>query len=110
VPALLATNAQSGFLIQNQFDPSLTGQLGLVQGSLDSATAFSADLPFIGPNFRVPCRYAAIAGNAQRTIVANYLQNAGATAVEEDTSGDGTVPLWSAAPPRNPCPLCGSYA
>jgi phospholipase A1 len=102
IPALLALNAQNGFSIENQFDPKLGGQLSLVQGSLDAASALGVDLPFIGPGFQVPCRYVAIAGNAQKTIVANYLQAAGATVVEEDTSGDGTVPLWSAAPPGIP--------
>jgi pimeloyl-ACP methyl ester carboxylesterase len=102
IPVLLAANAQSGFLIQDPFDPVFAQQLGLVQGSLDAASEFAADLPFIGPGFQPPCRYVAIAGNAQKTIVANYHNANGASAVEEETSGDGTVPLWSAAPPGIP--------
>ena len=102
IPALLAANTQSGFVIRNPFDAALAGQLGLVQGSLDAATALAADLPFIVPGFQPPCRYVAIAGNAQKTTVANYQQGTGASAVEEETAGDGTVPLWSAAPPGIP--------
>jgi phospholipase A1 len=102
IPALLAADPQSGFLIQDPFDAAFARQLDLVQGSLDAASAFAADLPFIGPGFQPPCRYVAIAGNAQKTIVANYQRGAAANAVEEPTSGDGTVPLWSAAPPGIP--------
>jgi hypothetical protein len=65
------------------------------------ATSFydiSADLGDTSP----PCRYVAIAGNAQKTVVANYHDGAETIAREEQTAGDGTVPLWSAAPPGIP--------
>jgi phospholipase A1 len=45
IPALLAVDPQSGFLIQDSFDTAFARQLDLVQGSLDAASAFAADLP-----------------------------------------------------------------
>jgi hypothetical protein len=56
------------------------------------ATSFydiSADLGDTSP----PCRYVAIAGNAQKTVVANYHDGAETIAREEQTAGDGTVSL-----------------
>jgi pimeloyl-ACP methyl ester carboxylesterase len=103
VPTLLEANAGAGFIVQDPFDAALVGRLGLVAGSLAAATGLYADLPFMGPGFQPPCRYVAIAGNAQKTVTANYLDDAtGAKPVEEPTAGDGTVPLWSAAAPGIP--------
>ncbi len=102
VPVLLAQNAQTGFSVLDAFDPSVAARLGLVSGSLTAAQALATELPFIGPGFRSPCPYVAIVGNAQNTVVANYHIGEGPSAKEEEKSGDGTVPLWSAAPPGIP--------
>lgn len=102
VPALLAQSAQTGFIIVDAFDPTVAAQFGLVSGSLTAAQELAAELAFMGPGFRSPCPYVAIVGNAQNTIVANYRVGQIASAREEENSGDGTVPLWSAAPPGIP--------
>lgn len=102
MPSLLARNPKIGFSILDPFGKDIQQQLGLVAGSLAAAKAFAADLPFIGPDFHPPCPYLAIAGNAQKTVVANYNLADGLTPVDEENSGDGTVPLWSAAPPGIP--------
>lgn len=102
VPALLAQNAATGFSILNAFSPPVSTQFELVNASLEAARQLSTDLPFMGPDFSPPCAYLAIAGNAQKTVVANYQINETATPIDEDNSGDGTVPLWSAAPPGVP--------
>lgn len=102
IPSLLARSPKIGFSILDAFGQDIQRQLGLVAGSLAAAKAFAADLPFIGPDFHPPCPYLAIAGNAQKTVVANYNLPDGVTPVDEENSGDGTVPLWSAAPPGLP--------
>jgi phospholipase A1 len=102
VPALLKANNETGFVIQDPFAPAVAGQLSLVAGSLAAANALGAELPLMGPGFRPPCPYVAIAGNVQKTITANYLDGQQANPVLEETAGDGTVPLWSAAPPGIP--------
>jgi pimeloyl-ACP methyl ester carboxylesterase len=102
VPALLARSPRIGFSVLDVFGEDIQRQFGLVAGSLVAAKAFAVDLPFMGPQFHPPCPYLAIAGNAQKTVVANYNLPEGVTPVDEDNSGDGTVPLWSAAPPGIP--------
>jgi pimeloyl-ACP methyl ester carboxylesterase len=102
IPALLRTDNATGFRVLDSFSPAVSEQLSLVAGSLAAADALGAGLPFMGPGFRPPCPYVAIAGNAQKTITANYLVGEGANPVLEETAGDGTVPLWSAAPPGIP--------
>jgi pimeloyl-ACP methyl ester carboxylesterase len=103
VPALLAQSAQTGFSVVDAFDdPAVAAQFGLVSGSLKAAQELAAELPFMAPSFRPPCRYVAVVGNEQSTIVANYRVGRSASAQEEEASGDGTVPLWSAAPPGIP--------
>ena len=102
VPALLAESAQTGFSIVDAFDPTVAAQFGLVSASLTAAQELATELPFMGPGFRSPCPYVAIVGNAQNTVVANYRVGQSASAKEEEKSGDGTVPLWSAAPPGIP--------
>ncbi|BCK75219.1 hypothetical protein AA0242T_0185 [Acetobacter aceti NRIC 0242] len=102
VPVLLAPDPDTGFNILNLFDKAVYEKLKLVPGAVAAAEAFAGALPFIGPGFRSPCPYLAIAGNAQKTVVANYDLPKGITAVDEENSGDGTVPLWSAAPPGLP--------
>jgi phospholipase A1 len=103
VPTLLEASVDSGFVVDDLFDPALVAQMGLVAGSLAANATLGTDLPWIGPHFEPPCRYIAIAGNAQKTVTANYLnRQTGARPVEEATAGDGTVPLWSAAPPGIP--------
>jgi pimeloyl-ACP methyl ester carboxylesterase len=102
VPALLARSPKIGFRILDMFGEDIQRQFGLVADSLAAAKAFAADLPFIGPDFHPPCPYLAIAGNAQKTVVANYSLSEGVTPIDEENSGDGTVPLWSAAPPGLP--------
>lgn len=102
MPTFLARNPKVGFSILDAFGENVRQQLGFVAGSLAAAKAFAADLSFIGPDFRSPCPYLAIAGNAQKTVVANYNLADGLTPIDEENSGDGTVPLWSAAPPGIP--------
>ena len=102
VPALLAPDSRIGFVPLDAYGAAITAQFGLSSGSLTKAAGLSAKLPFMGPGFRPPCPYLAIAGNAQKTILANYLIDGSATPVDEGNSGDGTVPLWSAAPPGIP--------
>lgn len=99
VPALLRQSAETGFVVA---DLAAAPDLGLVADSLQAARDLAAGLPMIGPGFQPPCRYIAIAGNAQKTITNNYLQPGTALPVTEPTAGDGTVPLWSAAPPGIP--------
>jgi hypothetical protein len=101
VPAMLRESAETGFVIA---DLAAAPDLGLVADSLTAARALAAGLPMIGPGFKPPsgCRYVAIAGNAQKTVTSNYLRPKTALAVTEPTAGDGTVPLWSAAPPGIP--------
>ncbi len=102
IPALLAPSPAIGFKVLDAFDTTVATQLGLSGDSLVAAQALSADLPFMGPGFEPPCPYIAIAGNAQKTIVSNYRIGQSVTPVEQPESGDGTVPLWSAAPPGVP--------
>ena len=103
VPALLEASAATGFEQRDPYQADVAQHLGLVAGSLAAAHALGASLDPIGPGFKPPCRYVAIAGNAQKTVTANYLDlKAGAQPVEEATAGDGTVPLWSSAPPGIP--------
>ena len=102
IPALLARSPTIGFRVLDPFGADFAGQFGLTAGSLAAAESFAAELPFIGPSFRAPCPYIAIAGNAQKTVVGNYNLPDGMTPVDEENSGDGTVPLWSAAPPGLP--------
>lgn len=101
-PTLLTRDPAIGFSILDPFGPAIRAQFGLVDGSVKAAQELAADLPYMGPGFRPPCPYLAIAGNAQKTVVANYNLAEGVTPVDEDNSGDGTVPLWSAAPPGLP--------
>ncbi len=102
VPALLAKSAQTGFTIVDPFDQTVAAQLGLVSGSLTAAQELANQLPFMGPGFSPPCQYVAIVGNEQNTTVANYRDGQSVIPQEEKQSGDGTVPLWSAAPPGVP--------
>jgi pimeloyl-ACP methyl ester carboxylesterase len=103
VPALLAASSATGFEVEDLFGVA-AARYGLVAGSIQAARGLGAELQYMGPGFRPPCRYVAIAGNAQKTVTANYLdpQVDKARPVEEPTAGDGTVPLWSAAPPGIP--------
>ena len=102
VPALLARDMRIGFKPLDAFGGPVMGQLHLSAGSLQAAEELAFALPFMGPGFRPPCSYLAIAGSGQKTIMANYLIDGGATPVDDGDSGDGTVPLWSAAPPGIP--------
>lgn len=103
VPALLSTSTSTGYAIEDLFGAATVARFGMVAGSVQAALGLGADLPFMGPGFQAPCRYVAIAGNAQRTVTTNYVDGpSSARAVEEPTAGDGTVPLWSAAPPGIP--------
>lgn len=104
IPALLRPSVQRGFVVQDLFDVRASNPLGIEAESLVPAKALADELPVMVPGFQTPCQYVAIAGNAQKTITANYLWgSADLTAkVEEATAGDGTVPLWSAAPPGIP--------
>jgi len=103
VPTLLEVSIDAGFVVDNLFDPALGARIGLVADSVAAGAALATSLPLMGPDFRPPCRYIAIAGNAQKTVTANYVDpQTGARPVEEATAGDGTVPLWSAAPPGIP--------
>lgn len=102
IPSLLARSPKIGFSVLDAFGKTIQQQLNLVAGSLAAAKEFGADLPFIGQDFNPPCPYLAIAGNAQKTVVANYNLAGGVTPVDEEHSGDGTVPLWSSAPPGIP--------
>lgn len=102
VPALLTPDPGIGFRILDPFDPVQAAQLGLVGGSLDAARTLGDELPFMGPGFIPPCPYLAISGNAQKTIVSTYRIGSNLVVVEQEASGDGTVPLWSSAPPGIP--------
>jgi pimeloyl-ACP methyl ester carboxylesterase len=102
VPALLEVAPSIGFDIRDPYSAVVGQRLGLIGGSVNAARLLGADLDYIAPGFKPPCRYVAIVGNAQKTTTANYIQAPSARAVEEPTAGDGTVPLWSAAPPGLP--------
>ena len=97
VPALLAPSPTIGLAVRDVFDPVVAAGLHLTPESLAAASAFGAGLQMMGPGFRPHCPYVIIAGNAQRTNTANYIVSSGPlTAIDEETGGDGTVPLWSA--------------
>jgi phospholipase A1 len=102
IPALLRKSPRVGFSVLDLFGPAAPPEFGLIDASLEAARQLSQELPFMGPSFSPPCPYFAIVGNAQKTIVSNYHVDDHATPVEEGDSGDGTVPLWSAAPPGIP--------
>jgi pimeloyl-ACP methyl ester carboxylesterase len=102
VPALMEVAAGIGFDVRDPYNRDVGQRLGLVNGSVDAARELGADLDYMAPGFKPPCRYVAIAGNSQKTTTANYIEASSARAVEEITAGDGTVPLWSAAPPGLP--------
>ena len=100
VPTLLEPSAATGFVIRDPYkDAALSVSMNLVAGSMKAQSDFSDALDHMAPGFTPPCRYVGIVGNAQSTTTANYLQGGSALqGVEEAAGGDGTVPLWSAAP------------
>ncbi len=104
IPALLEISPDFGYREPNLLSEEVRNALDLSAASLAKASALWSDLAMIGPGWQSPNRYFAIVGNEQKTIAANYLGVEGilAQALEEPSAGDGTVPLWSAAPPLIP--------
>ena len=104
IPALLEVSPDFGYREPDLLSDEVRNALGLSAGSLAKATALWSELAMIGTGWQPPNRYFAIVGNEQKTIAANYLGVDGILAqpLEEPSAGDGTVPLWSAAPPLVP--------
>jgi len=98
VPVFLTRSPAFGFLTKDIISNDVVTGLNLLPAGLDAAHGLDP----ISPGFEPPGKYVAIAGNAQETVTANYFEvkngNADAVPLTESTAGDGTVPLWSAAP------------
>ena len=104
LPALLEASVSFGYRERDILSAPVQAMLGLSAHSLAAASGLWDELPMIDSAWTAPCRYFAIAGNEQRTIAANYLgvPDTLAQTLEEPGAGDGTVPLWSAAPASIP--------
>ena len=87
------------------YDPNVYLPLGLSGASIAIAKATWDDLPTLDLGELTPVPYVAVAGNAGATTVGIYVSKSGpdSIVIETTAAGDGTVPIWSAAPPSLRC-------
>ncbi len=97
--------AVGGMKSVDLYDPNVYLPLGLLGAGMETARDTWADLPPLNLGASTPVPYFVVAGNAGVTAVGIYLPRSGqgSVVIETTAAGDGTVPIWSAAPASLPC-------